>query len=140
MTAQLIEFATHNWMLVGAFFFVLTLLVINLLQDSGGGLSPQQAVQLFNREDALALDVRGETEFRAGHILNAIHLPVSEVSKGVGKLGKDLARPIIVYCETGPRSAIAAKDLKRAGFEKVFRLQGGIAAWRSENLPVQSGK
>lgn len=140
MTAQLIDFATHNWLLVSAFFFVLTLLIINLLQDTRGGLSPQQAVQLFNREDALAVDVRNESEYRNGHILNAVHLPLNEVGKGHAKLGKDLSRPLIVYCETGPRSSIAAKDLKRAGFEKVFRLQGGLAAWRTENLPVQSGK
>lgn len=140
MTAQLIQFATLHWQLVGAFFFVLTLLIINLLQHTGGGLSPQQVVQMFNKEDALAVDVRSEAEYRKGHILDAVHLPVGEVRSGHGKLGKDLARPLIVYCETGPRASIAAKDLKRAGFEKVFCLQGGLAAWRNENLPVQSGK
>jgi len=134
---QLIEFAGSHVMLVGAFFFILILLLINLVQDGGSkAIIPVQAVQLFNRQDAIPLDIRPSTEFDDGHIVNARNLPKAEFKTGLEKLQKLKSRPIVVYCATGTTSSAALKELSTAGFEDLYTLKGGVAAWRSDNLPL----
>jgi len=135
---QLIEFAGNHLILVGAFFFIVALLVVNLLQAAGGSKSviPVQAVQLLNREDALPLDIRSAADFEKGHIINARNIPMAELKTRLDELKKMKDRPLVVYCATGTTSAGALKELSAAGFERLYSLKGGIAAWRSDNLPL----
>jgi len=120
---------------------VSTLLVVNIVQAGGAdALSPHEAVRLLNRENAVALDVRPASEFEHGHIINARHIPLAELKQRIGELDKLKGKPILVYCAAGTLSAQAVTDLRRAGFEHVARLKGGIAAWRAENLPLTQGK
>ncbi len=137
---QIIEFITNHWITVGAFMFLLGLLAVNLLQGQGKTvLSPQRAVHMFNRENAIAVDVRSEADFRKGHIVNAVQLTMEDIKDGARKLQKHKTKPLIVYCDSGNQAVAAAKALGGAGFENVYRLNGGLAAWRSENLPVEQG-
>lgn len=139
--AQLIEFAGNHLLLVSAFVGVLAALVFTFVHGGGAySLSPQRAVLLLNHEDALPIDVRPEANFQAGHIINAIHLTQPEIDAGAARLNKHKERPLLVYCESGSASAQAQKGLKRAGHARVYRLQGGLAAWRGENLPLQTRK
>ena len=134
---QLIEFAGNNLILVSAFFFIVALLAVNLLQAGGSkSLIPVQAVQLLNREDALPLDIRSSADFATGHIINAQNIPMAELKTRVDELKKLKDRPLLVYCATGTTSAGALRDLSAAGFERLYSLKGGIAAWRSDNLPL----
>jgi rhodanese-related sulfurtransferase len=134
---QPLEFAANHLILAGAFFFILALLIVNVLQDSASkGLIPIQAVQLLNRENALPLDVRGAADFAAGHIINARNIPADEIKSRIDELKKFSGRPILVYCASGQRSAGVVKELASAGLDKVYTLKGGIAAWRSDNLPL----
>src|SRR4051812_14136583 len=75
---------------------------------------------------ALLLDVRSEMEFRGGAIPGAINIPVQSLAGRLGEL--DRARPVVVYCASGMRSASAASLLKRNGFAEVHDL-GPAAAW-----------
>lgn len=139
--AQLLEFAGNHLALVSAFCALFGMLIYTMMQDGGSGnLSPQRAVQLLNREDALPVDVRSEADYRRGHILNAVQLTLAEAQAGATKLAKHKSRPLLVYCESGANAGAAVKALKQAGFEQVHKLGGGIAAWRSENLPLQASK
>ena len=80
---QLIEFAGNHFLLVTSFFFVFTLLVMNLLQDGGStALSAQQAVQFLNQSDAVAIDTRAEADYQAGHIINAEHIEAVDLKPG----------------------------------------------------------
>jgi rhodanese-related sulfurtransferase len=135
--AQLIEFAGNHLVLVSAFFFILALLMVNLVQAGGSrSVIPVQAVQLFNREDALPLDIRSATDFEAGHIVNAKNIPAADLKTRLDELKKRKEKPVLVYCATGTTSTAAIKELSAAGFEHLYSLKGGIAAWRSDNLPL----
>lgn len=106
--------------------------------NAGPSVTPSQATQLINREDAMVVDVRDPGEYGAGHILGAKNLPLSRIDSG----GKELAakrkdRPLIVYCDTGNRSGKAAAALKGQGYTKVLNLSGGLGAWRQAGLPVE---
>ena len=73
----------------------------------------------------MLLDVRTDREYEAGHLPGALHVPVTEVAGRLDELPRD--QPIIVYCQSGVRSARAAETLRGAGFD-VHDL-GGIGAW-----------
>ena len=134
---QLIEFAGNHFLLVTSFFFVLTLLVINLLQNSGGiVVTPQQAVSFLNAKDAVAIDMRTATDFDNGHIINAEHFEAAELKPDQEKISALKDKPLLVYCNSGVNSAAVVRQLKRAGFAEVRSLKGGINAWRGDNLPT----
>jgi rhodanese-related sulfurtransferase len=89
------------------------------------------------REDALAVDIRPDEEYRTGHIINAVHVPGATLAEEGGPLQKYKDRPLVVYCNVGSASQQARQRLLKAGFSRVYSLQGGLTAWRSENLPLQ---
>jgi rhodanese-related sulfurtransferase len=132
---QLIEFATHHFALIAAFMAVLGALLFTLRQGSDE-ISPARAVHLLNKENALPVDLRAEKDFKSGHIINAINASAESLGTEGGPLQKHRDRPILLYCETGANCAKPLQALCKAGFGHVYRLQGGLAAWRSDNLPL----
>lgn len=137
---RLFEFATNHFWLVTAFFLVLNLLLWTLFKGAtGGALSPAQGVHLLNREEGLPIDLRGEADFRAGHIINAVRLDPAQFDEAVRKLEKHKARPLLVYCASGQTSGKTVARLRAAGFARVHELHGGLAAWRADNLPLEAG-
>ena len=85
------------------------------------------------------LDVREPAEFTdaLGHIRGARLVPLSQLSAHAHELDRE--RPIVTVCRSGARSAQATVVLRRAGFEKVANLAGGMLRWRAESLPVATG-
>jgi len=79
------------------------------------------------------VDVRYPNEWEAGHIDGAVHIPLDYVLDRVEELYR--GRPIVTVCRSGSRSAEAAKDLAREGFD-VQNLEGGMQAWAAQGLPV----
>ncbi len=78
-------------------------------------------------QGARLVDVRTTTEFSAGHVDGALNIPVQDLSKRLSELG-DVAKPIVVYCHSGTRSARAARILESAGFTSVHDL-GAMSRW-----------
>ena len=134
---QLIEFASNHFALVASFFAILGALLVTL-RHGNDGLTPGKLVLLLNKENALAVDIREESLFKAGHIINSVRVSPENLGTDGGPLKKHQERPLVLYCETGASCAKPLQTLRRAGFTKVYRLQGGLAAWRGENLPLQS--
>ena len=99
-------------------------------------INPTVATQLINRDDAVILDVRADNEYRDGHIVNSIHIPLSYLQDRLKELDKYKNKPIIVSCRSGQRSGQACMMLKKEGFETVYNLSGGIMAWKNDNLPI----
>lgn len=112
------------------------MLLWSMVQGGGASVSPMQATLMLNREDAVVIDVRETSEWSAGHIPNARHIALSQFDKQLSEIEKLKSRPIIVCCASGNRSSSACSKLRKAGFEKVFNLAGGIHAWTEANLPV----
>ena len=95
------------------------------------------ALQLINHKDAVILDVREENEYRAGHILNAIWIPLGKIDSRLGELERHRNQPVVVYCRSGQRSASGCALLKKHGFTQAFNLEGGVVAWQKAGLPVE---
>lgn len=139
---QYLHFALHHWDLFGALFVILALLAKHSFAARIGGyreLPPLEAVQLMNHEEALVVDVREESEFKQGHIHDAVHIPLSALNSRAGELEKHKASAVIVGCRSGARSARACGMLRKQGFEQVYNLRGGMLAWENANLPINRG-
>ncbi len=76
---------------------------------------------------ALLVDVRSEAEYQDGGIEGSINIPIQELAGRMDELG-DKERPIVVYCQSGGRSAMAKRLLESNGFTEVHDL-GGIRQW-----------
>ena len=136
---QFLEFAGNHVLLVGAFFVVLSALMWNLATDAGGknAVDPLGATALINHEEAVILDVRSMAEFKDGHIVNAVNIPLNGLGNNLKQLEKHRDRPIVAVCRSGSRSGAACRTLRKHGFENVKNLRGGMMAWESANLPVK---
>jgi len=90
----------------------------------------QGARALVKEEDATLLDVRSPAEFSGGHLPGAVNIPVTELGERLDELkGEQEDRPpIVVYCQSGMRSARAKKQLLQSGFERVHDL-GSHRRW-----------
>lgn len=137
--SNLIEFAANHYLLVSAFFILLALFFRIESGRAGAPVSPQQATHLVNREEGVILDVRDADEFRQGHIAGSINIPAAQVADRLADLEKYKDKPVILACKTGPRASAAGRVLKKHGFNRLMRLQGGLQAWRDEKLPVVKG-
>jgi len=137
--AHLGEFVVNHWLLVTALIVILLLLAVEAAKRRVLGfkeIQPQEAVRLINHEDALMVDVRDDEEYRAGHVLNALLIPYGLMEERLQELEPYKLRPLIVYCRTGQRAARACALLQKHGFARLYKLSGGILAWRGAELPV----
>ncbi len=115
------------------------MLLWTLWQGASRGLkklSPMDATQLINHEDAVVLDVRSDGEFKQGHIINAVNIPQKTLEEQLSKLEKYRDRPIITACRNGQIALGVGNRLRKQGFEKVYNLAGGLMAWEGANLPL----
>jgi phage shock protein E len=83
-----------------------------------------------NDQAALLLDVRTAEEFADAHVPGALNIPVQELQQRQAELGNDKQQPIIIYCRSGARSAMAARMLSQAGFTRVKDI-GAMSNWRA---------
>lgn len=136
---QLLEFLVNHWALTVAFVVLLLMLLGTFAWGHFQGVrkvSPTEAIRLVNHEDAVVIDVRGDGEFKQGHILDAVHVPLDSLPERMDKLKAGRDRPVIATCRTGQRSATACAKLRKAGFERAYALSGGLVAWENANLPL----
>jgi hydroxyacylglutathione hydrolase len=85
--------------------------------------------RLASLEGAFVLDVRSRSEFDAGHIPGASQLHVGRLGANLAAIPED--RPVVVHCQGGGRSAVAASLLLAHGFDNVIELEGSYAAWQA---------
>ena len=139
---QYSHFFISHWDLFLGFFVVLAMLIHNLMGARLRGyteIAPLEAVQIMNHEESVMVDVREDSEFRDGHIQDAVHIPLGKFAERMGELDTHKGKAIIVGCRSGHRSARACGILRKQGFERVYNLRGGIMAWQSANLPISRG-
>ena len=136
---QLSEFISNHLLLVATFLALSAALIWNIFFDpvNKTAVSPVESVNLINHQDALVLDVRSMAEYKKGHIVNAMNIPLNGFSKQIQQLEKYKSKPVIVTCRSGSRSAMATKMLMKAGFEDVHNMRGGMMAWESAGQPVE---
>ena len=112
-------------------------LLIPALMPRGRQASPFQATQMINRGKSTAVvDVRNADEYAAGHLRDAKNIPLADLSNRIGELDKSRVKTVIVVCQNGARADKATRQLKTAGFEDIYSLEGGMTAWSAAGLPV----
>lgn len=99
----------------------------------------------LNDPELLILDIREPDEYAAGHLPRALLVPRGTLEGAadpnykhrVEPLCSTRSRPVVTYCQSGGRSAMAAATLKEMGFENVYSLSGGYENWEADELPVE---
>src|SRR3989442_5408547 len=94
------------------------------------------ARRLAAGEKVVVIDVRDPDEFRDGHLEAATNISRGFLEFRVGTAVSDPSTPVVLYCQTGLRSMLAAKALKDLGYSTIINLQGGYQKWVQSGLPV----
>src|SRR6266540_2961149 len=84
------------------------------------------------------VDVREQSEWDAGHIPGADHMPLGTVAQVANERLPKKDERIVVHCAAGVRSAVAAYQLQQLGFTNVASMAGGFEQWRRQGLPVEA--
>jgi len=100
-------------------------------------IEPRALAQRLDTDGPRVIDVRGRTEWNDGHLPKAAHIYLGDLVERVNDSPRD--EPIVVHCQSGTRSSIAASLLMARGFTDVTNLVGGLDAWRKAGLPVTDG-
>jgi molybdopterin/thiamine biosynthesis adenylyltransferase/rhodanese-related sulfurtransferase len=111
-----------------------------LLRQVRSEISEIDATEARDRIESgepVVVDVREQDEWDEGHIAGAVHVPRGHLESRIERLAPDAARPVVVYCSAGNRSAFAAKTLTELGYEDVVSLAGGFTDWKRNGFPVQ---
>jgi hydroxyacylglutathione hydrolase len=97
-------------------------------------MSPAELAARISTGDVTIVDVRSDAEWDHGHLPDALHIPLGSLGSRVAELPRQ--RPIVMQCQGGDRSAIAASVLLNLGRRDVFNLRGGLNGWLSEGRDV----
>ncbi len=134
------KFILDNWMLIAIAIASGSMLLLPVIQGAAtGGLDPNGAVLLMNREKAVVIDVCEPSEFAAGHVGGAKNIPLNELEGKLASAVKNKSLPLILVCQSGARSGRAVAIAKKLGYEQAQSLGGGLSGWRAANLPVEKG-
>jgi rhodanese-related sulfurtransferase len=97
-------------------------------------LSPRQVADLVRDHDAQLVDVREPYEHEAGRIGGDLHIELDRLTSEAGSIDRE--RPVVFYCRSGSRSALAAQSFAASGYS-AHNLTGGLAAWVKDGLPIE---
>jgi rhodanese-related sulfurtransferase len=138
---RLIEYTNHHPWLTGALVLIAIVVIIYEMRarsETMASVSPQDMVRLMN-QGALLIDLRPPEQYTAGHVGGARQMTGEQILKASETLKKYKDKAVVVYDDTGSLGASAVRQLAAQGFTKAFNLRGGLAAWRTENLPLTRG-
>lgn len=93
------------------------------------------AEKIRTKPKLYVLDVRTPVEWKAGHIKDAHHLELAQLSDKINEIPN--TESLYVICGSGYRSSVAASFLKQKGYKDVASIQGGMSAWQHAKLPVE---
>lgn len=91
-------------------------------------LSPERVQSMARSGQALIIDVREASEYRAGHIPRAKHISLGQLVHRLREVPKD--KTVVVVCRSGSRSSRAAELLTEAGYRNVYNMSGGMQSWK----------
>ncbi len=102
--------------------------------ESRQEVSLEELIAEMDKKDVQIVDVRGKTEYEAGHIEGADHVFVGTIEDNLDKISRE--KSVIVHCQTGVRASIASSILAKNGFENVRIYPGGMQEWKAANEKV----
>ena len=140
---DLLAFAGRHPLLSLALLGLTLAIVFNELSAFTRGfkaLGPAALTALVNRDNALVVDLRPHADFEKGHIPGSKNVQPSQFDPENKQLAAARSLPVVLVCKAGQASGDAARRLRKAGFERVYVLDGGIAAWQQADLPLAKGR
>jgi rhodanese-related sulfurtransferase len=141
--AELLDFASRHAYLSLALLGLTIAIVANELSGLFRGyrvLQPAGLTALVNRDNALVIDLRPSADFEKGHIAGAKNVQMNQFDPEHKQLGPAKALPVVLVCKAGQTAGEAARRLRKAGFEHVYVLDGGVQAWQQAELPLAKGR
>ncbi|HTY88604.1 MAG TPA: rhodanese-like domain-containing protein [Candidatus Acidoferrum sp.] len=111
-----------NWL---PLLLVAAMVLLALIMKRTGQISAADARALL-KKGARVIDVRSPGEFNSGHLPMAVNIPLDEVETGVPRQVNDKSQPLLLHCQSGMRSGMACRKLKKAGYPNVYNL-GSLA-------------
>lgn len=97
-------------------------------------VTPAEVAALHERGEIELVDVREPHEHDAGRIAGARHVELARLTEEAGSF--DQERPLVFYCRSGGRSAVATQAFRASGFQ-AFNMTGGLLAWAAQELPLE---
>ncbi|MEO0438059.1 MAG: rhodanese-like domain-containing protein [Pseudomonadota bacterium] len=133
-----LEFALQQWIIFAALAAAIAMLIFHESQKAGPSVSPQQAINLINSGEGVFVDLRDAADYKQGHIVDALNIPFVKLKDSDGQLKSYRDKPVVLVCKMGQHSGPAGKQLRAAGFEKVYKMAGGMLEWSNLQLPTVS--
>jgi adenylyltransferase/sulfurtransferase len=97
-------------------------------------IQPEEARSLIDSGQVTVVDVREHWEYEKDHIAGARLIPLARIISNPSVIDTD---NVVLVCEVGQRSGVAAEVAASLGYENLYNLEGGMTAWRSHGYPVE---
>jgi len=140
---ELLAFAGRNPMLSAALVGLTVAIIVTEIRRlfrGFKGIKPAELTQLMNAGGTVVVDLSASGDFEKGHIAGSRNAQASAFGPENKLVANAKQSPVVLVCRSGNASETAAKALKKAGFEKVYVLDGGIPAWQQAELPLVKGR
>ncbi len=111
--------------------------MFSILRRSTPEITVDELDEALRDRNARVLDVREDWEFRAGHVPDAIHIPLGQLGSRFAGLPRD--KRVLVICQSGHRSLGATDFLVARGFDGAASVRGGTSAWARSGRPLEKG-
>ena len=140
---ELLAFAGRNPMLslalVGLTVAIIATEVARLFRGYKS-LKPAELTRMINAGGTVVIDLSAASDFEKGHIVGSRNVQPAQLTPSHKLLASAKQSPVVLVCRSGMSAGGVAKTLKKAGFEQVSVLDGGIAAWQAADLPLVKGR
>lgn len=103
-------------------------------------IKPADLTQLINAGNAVLVDLSAPADFEKGHIAGSRNVQAKQFGPTHKLVANAKQQPVVLVDSTGMASTSAAKALKKAGFEQIHVLDGGLPAWSAQDLPLIKGR
>ena len=121
-------FISEQWVLVFALLLSLNLLLFTESRKAGPALSPQQAINLTNREGGIFLDVRDAKDYKRAHISEAVNIPAANLLGRLGELENYKDKPVIAVCRMGTNASNKSVSFTEISVDGDAPLRAKMAA------------
>ncbi len=104
-------------------FLLLTAAILGLMLElQAAPVLPEASARDYLKNGALVIDVRTAGEFQAGHLTNAINIPLNELKGKLPRQIPDKSKVLLLHCQSGRRSSLAETQLRTMGYTNAFNL------------------